>query len=213
MHSLIEKETYMSIFYQFSGPSNESLGFDTLTAKYLKHDCFNMKKMVVIASNPNDYATTDDYFTRHKHWFQTICPTLESVHVLDHRISKDVALALLNDADMVHLMGGDVLSEYHFIHDYEFVDALKSGDKVIMGTSAGAMVLGDTIILVHEHHSSTHKGLNLVSSNIIPHYTDEQLQKVTPFAPCYALPDDSGIRITANTTTFLNEVLFISKNE
>ena len=82
--------------------------------------------------------------------------------------------------DMVYFAGGDPFRLMHFIKPFAVKKILSDilvDDKIIVGTSAGAMVLGTTIELpslfsqVEEQFSEDgFEGIALVEINVCPHY-------------------------------------------
>ncbi|MEG0327585.1 MAG: Type 1 glutamine amidotransferase-like domain-containing protein [Erysipelothrix sp.] len=203
------------IFYQLSGPSDEMIGFDPLTFNSLKKDLPNLKSVVVFASNPNDYDVTDDYFNRNKPWFVTLSNTSINYEVIDYRCTRERAHELVKNADLIHFMGGDPFIEKSFLVEYGFDCVDVFNNKVLLGTSAGAMIMGPVIIDTTE---SLHveAGFGWVSTSIIPHVVFEESIDVRcyiEYAPVLLIADDGGIRHEFDSFTLLNQVLVIEKNQ
>lgn len=113
-------------------------------------------------------------------------------------------------ADLIYIVGGRQHILEKLFRETDTIDILKqmANEKVIMGTSAGSIVLGRKITSADfwkERYpkdwdlAKTHEELNLVNFNIIPHYMREDHKKWTksffervlkenPF-PIYAITD------------------------
>lgn len=96
----------------------------------------------------------------------------------------------LNMADLIYIVGGKQHLLEKLFRETDTIDIIKniSNTKVIMGTSAGSIVLGRKITsekFWEERYpqdkelAKTHEELNLVDFNIIPHYMREDRRKWT----------------------------------
>ncbi len=203
------------IFYQLSGPADEMVGFDSLTFNSLRKDLPNLKNVVVFASNPKDYDVTDDYFNRNKPWFVALSDTPINYEVIDYRCTIEKAHELVDHADLIHFMGGDPFIEKAFLVEYGFDRADVFNNQVLLGTSAGAMIMGPTIIDTTEP-MHVEPGFGWVSTSIIPHVVFEDPINVrcyAEYAPVLLIADDGGIRHELDSFTLLNQVLVIEKNQ
>ncbi len=90
----------------------------------------------------------------------------------------------LNMADLIYIVGGKQHLLEKLFRETDTIDIIKniSKTKVIMGTSAGSIVLGRKITSEKfwderypkdKELAKTHEELNLVDFNIIPHYMRE----------------------------------------
>lgn len=125
---------------------------------------------------------------------------------------KEIENRLLN-ADLIYLVGGKQFEYSKLFHETGTVELMKNiaKEKVVMGTSAGSIVLGTQIQSEKFWNNRYHidradikyPELNLVPFNIIPHYlredhkqwTKEYLDKIlvdNPF-PVYAIKDTQAI--------------------
>ena len=96
----------------------------------------------------------------------------------------------LNMADLIYIVGGKQHLLEKLFRETDTIDVIKniSKTKVIMGTSAGSIVLGKKITSTKfwderypqdKELAKTHEELNLVDFNIIPHYMREDRKKWT----------------------------------
>ena len=104
--------------------------------------------------------------------------------------SKEEIEKRLNMADLIYIVGGRQHLLEKLFRETNTIDIIKnvSHTKVIMGTSAGAIVLGKKITSKKfwderypkdKELAKTHEELNLVNFNIIPHYMREDHKKWT----------------------------------
>ena len=125
---------------------------------------------------------------------------------------KEIENRLLN-SDLIYLVGGKQLEYSKLFNETDTIQLMKdvAEQKVIMGTSAGSIVLGTQIqsekFWVNRYHIELkdikYSELNLVPFNIIPHYLREDRKQYTkeffnenlennPF-PVYAIQDTQAI--------------------
>ena len=104
--------------------------------------------------------------------------------------SKEEINKRLNMADLIYIVGGKQHLLEKLFRETDTIDVIKniSKTKVIMGTSAGSIVLGRKITSEKfwderypkdKEIAKTHEELNLVDFNIIPHYMREDHKKWT----------------------------------
>lgn len=115
----------------------------------------------------------------------------------------------LSGYDVVYVQGGntfylmDMMRKYHF--DQSIKDALSEG-VIYIGSSAGSMVLGDTIETAFSYdgdRSNTHgvtdySGIGLVDGAIFPHVNqmeEKVMRDKEKFDKCYLLRDGGGVFI------------------
>lgn len=201
----------MTIYYQFSGPSDENKGFDDVTLSYLKEDCSAVKHVLVIASDLKDYATTDFYFQQNLPWFNHFIPAGFTMYLLDGRVSKNQAKILLEKADCIHLMGGYTENQQALLKHFEVTkEALDKAD-VVFGTSAGAMALGPVLMGTHDPNLIM-EGLHCSPFVIWPHYEANLKEKIIKQSIQYpnmiALEDDSGLRIEGTSYQLINKGIY-----
>lgn len=120
----------------------------------------------------------------------------------------------LNMADLIYIVGGKQHILEKIFRETGTIEIIKNiaKSKVIMGTSAGSIVLGRKITSqkfwnerypMEKDKASTHEELNLVDFNIIPHYmredhmlwTKEFFEKVLEDNefPVYAIKDTQAV--------------------
>lgn len=103
--------------------------------------------------------------------------------------SKEEIRERLLNADLTYIVGGKQHIYSKLFHETETIDLLKevASKKVVMGTSAGSIVLGKQIIsekFWKERYNTTlesfeYQELSLVPFNIVPHFMREDHKKWT----------------------------------
>ena len=127
------------------------------------------------------------------------------------------------NADLTYIVGGKQHLYSKIFHEMRMVDEIKqiADKKVIMGTSAGSIVLGSQIKsekFWKERYNAKledfeYQELGLVPFNIIPHYLREDHKKWTkeflenvladnPF-PVYAITDEQAIAYLDGEITYI----------
>lgn len=128
-----------------------------------------------------------------------------SENITEHKINQENED--LSGYDVVYVQGGntfylmDMMRKYHF--DQSIKDALNGG-VIYIGSSAGSMVLGDTIETAFSYSSDSANtygvadftGIGLVEGAIFPHVN--QMEKKVErdkkkFDKCYLLWDGGGV--------------------
>ena len=204
----------MTIFYQFSGPSNEDTGFDDITLSYLIRDCCSVKRVLVIASDLYNHAITDYYFKKNLPWFGKFITSPFKIDLLDSRIDFETAQQLITKAECIHLMGGYTENQIELLNYFNITNKSFNHAKVVFGTSAGAMVLGPKLFGTHNQERIMN-GLACVPSIIWPHYTKEDNPTLLNLLPLVnkivALSDDTGIRYEKDDMTVINSDYHVFK--
>lgn len=144
-----------------------------------KYDNFVFIPNAIDAVEQNEFSAKqlDDAFKKQLEGFkQTI--------VLDNR-NKGQAKEILQKADFIFLQGGKLEEQNQFLKDINFVNIVPKTDAVVVGKSAGAMNMCNTVYWYPEEDDEvvTHKwlrGLGLVDLVIIPHFNLENGNQYCP---------------------------------
>ncbi len=109
-------------------------------------------------------------FTKH---FQNVGIEFESVNVITPELSSDEAKKMVKNASFVMLMGGDPFKQKELCERLDIMNELKNFNGVMLGFSAGAMLMSKYIIITpcSEEFPDFHiePGLNLDGISIYPH--------------------------------------------
>jgi dipeptidase E len=125
--------------------------------------------------------------------------------------------------DAVHLAGGDPFQFLASIRKRNFGPVLKkyhSGGGILLGISAGAIVLTPSINISHVFYKSQtdqHQAVGLVDFHFLPHWNrrEDRMEDVIRFskehnATVYACRDGDGVVICDGRREMMGEVLTIS---
>ena len=134
--------------------------------------------VLYIASYPDEYQLTDEYFNKHHKAYMDAGLSIKSFDLLDHRNMHE-ADRLLKHADVIILCGGHCPTEMKFFNELKLKDYLINFDGIIISTSAGSMNSAKLVYAQPELEGETSKdyvkyfeGLGITELNILPHYQD-----------------------------------------
>ena len=142
--------------------------------KYVK----KYENFLFVASNEFDNETTDVYANVTFESFNMTLP-FENHYILDSR-TEDIADELIQKADLIFLCGGHVPTQNKFFNNINLKEKIKSTNALIIGGSAGAMNMADTVYCPPElegeaidpKFNKVYKGLGLTNINVFPHYDE-----------------------------------------
>ena len=140
----------------------------------LKSELKSTQNIVYISGSPEkvEKAKTKyiPLFSRH---FADAGIEFQNVSLIEPSLSPKEAQSLVKNADFVMLMGGDPFAQKEMCEKLHIMDALKSYDGIMMGFSAGAMLMSKYIIVTpcSEEYPDfrIERGLNLDGISIYPH--------------------------------------------
>ncbi len=109
-------------------------------------------------------------FTEH---FKNVQIEFDKVNIVEPTLSKEAAKEMIKNANFIMLMGGDPFKQKDLCKDLGILEDLKLFDGIMMGFSAGAMLMSKYIIITpcNEKYPDFHieKGLNFDELSIYPH--------------------------------------------
>lgn len=207
-------------------PFNNSNGFvDRLKAHKTK-----IKNIVFVASNPNGYAKTDEYFKLFAKAFNLDGFGIENITILDNRFNGDVEKAVMG-ADAVFLTGGHTSTQNAYLFEIGLDKVLQKYEGIIIGQSAGSMNLEKTVYAPPEqpedlsnNYKRTFLGMGLTDIKIMPHmagvYSDNVdgngkntydfcLEDSYNF-PIYGIYDGGFIEISGGIATAYGKTLLLN---
>ena len=199
----------------------------------IKNSLKKTTRFVSVANNPISFEENDE---RARQLFESIELTFgknkfQEKILLDGR-NMNKAEEILKSADFIFLQGGKCLQQIKFFEAIHLKEIISNFDGVVVGSSAGAMNLCDTVAnfpeeLVGLDDPRWFEGLGFYDQIVIPHFDGETL---TYQIPCdeidpindYILPmsqgktflgltNESYIRIDNNKNiTFFGDIYTIS---
>lgn len=139
-----------------------------------KFELKDTKSIVYIPGSPEkiEKAKTKyiPAFTEH---FKNVGIEFEQVNLITSELSKDNAKKMISGASFIMLMGGDPFKQRDLCEQLDILSDLKQFSGVMLGFSAGAMLMSKYIIITpcSEEYPDFHieEGLNLDNLSIYPH--------------------------------------------
>lgn len=201
------------INYLFSGLDKEK-GFTKEQGEYLKKDIKSNVKIVYICSIPDNYERSDEQLLRYTNMFKNIDIKFSKESVIDKRITKETAKELINEADIIFLMGGSPELQMNFILEYDLVNEIKN-KNIVLGVSAGSMNQSKRVMYKDDFDNyklKDYQGLGLVDINIFPHVDlskdiMKEGEEINQIIPLILLPNDSFVRVENNKIDIIGKTI------
>lgn len=196
------------INYVLSGPTlNKDL--DKELTELIVKDAKKATKILFIASSFDKYEDTDKYVNIINNWFTSIGIEFKEIGVIDNRISKEESINLINNTDIVLLMGGDTLKQIKSIKEYNLIESLNNREGITIGISAGSINMAKHVVLAKDESDNIpatvcYEGIGLTNVNIEPHFDfiniehNRDIFEASSHGKIVCLPNSSFIRIEDN---------------
>lgn len=196
------------INYVLSGPAFKE-DFDEELTKLIAKDAEKATKIVFIASSFDKHEDTDKYVNIINNWFNSINIVFKEIGVIDNRISTTEAINLINNTDIVLLMGGDTLKQIKSIKEYNLIEPLNNREGITIGISAGSINMAKHVVLAKDESDNIpatvcYEGIGLTNINIEPHFDfiniehNRDIFEASSHGKIVCLPNPSFIRIEDN---------------
>lgn len=207
------------INYLFSGINPEK-GFTKEQANYLKKDIKDNSNIVFIASIFSDYKKNDELFENYIKYFENNNIKFRKSSIIDNRISITLAHELINDADIVFLLGGNPEMQMKSINKYDLKKYIKKVN-IVIGVSAGSMNQSKRVMYKDDFENfkmKDYEGLGLVEINIFPHVDlnnssiMNEVTEISEYMELILLPNDSFVRVHNEDIKFF-ENYYLMKNK
>lgn len=105
--------------------------------------------------------------------FKSVGIEYENVNIITPELTSDEAKRMIQEASFIMLMGGDPFKQKEICEKLDIIDDLKEFDGIMMGYSAGAMIMSKYIIITpcSEEYPDfrIEPGLNFDELSIYPH--------------------------------------------
>ena len=201
------------INYLFSGIDKEK-GFDERQTSYLKKDIKNNCNIVFIASLFDNFEKNDFQQNKVKTSFENIGIKFNKTFIIDNRVKKDEAKDIINNSDVIFLLGGSPELQMKSINDYDLASTIKEFEGIIIGVSAGAMNQTKRVIYKDEFKNNeiiSYDGLSFYEESIYPHLDFKNIEflkelfEVSKYQKLVALSNDSFIRIENKSVEYIGD--------
>ena len=152
---------------------NPANGFAPELLKAVPRPC----RGLAICSDPDNYERTDLFCNSVREGFEVSSVVFSDYQILDRR-NQGKAAELVQNADLIILMGGHVPTQNRFFTEIGLRELLEDYDGVIVGISAGSMNSADVVYAqpelegeaVSPDYQRFLPGLNLTKTMLLPHY-------------------------------------------
>lgn len=207
-------------------PLIDSNGFVDNLKKYWKDD----SKILIFASNPEDFSENDFKKERILDSFSLAGFSVENIKIYDNRNDESLK-KLVHWADVIYLSGGHCPTENKYIKKSGLKEALNEFNGIVIALSAGSVNAAENVLLIPEEKGEAidkdfiyfTDGLGLTDINIIPHsqylkdviLDGKQMMKdiFIPFSyerKLHLLPDGSYFMIKDGETYLFGEAEVLS---
>lgn len=148
--------------------------------KFIKLLQGKLKHEIVIADIASDFdihAKNDIYAGQLQSLFEDKTNFEVTIKLVDSRLSIKEAKAIVDRADVLFLSGGDTYLQYQNLVRYELIKHIKEHSKLVIGMSAGALNMAETVCLPNHldkyvDNLMMYDGIGRVDFSILPHYDD-----------------------------------------
>lgn len=162
-------------------------GFDTSNAfghglgDMFKSELKYTKSIVYIPGSPEkiEKAKTKyvPAFTTH---FKNVGIEFENINIITPALTSYEAKRMIQEASFIMLMGGDPFKQKEMCEKLDIIEDLKSFNGIMMGFSAGAMLMSKYIIItpcsLEYPEFRIEKGLNFDNLSIYPHNNTSNIE-------------------------------------
>ncbi|MGN7388637.1 Type 1 glutamine amidotransferase-like domain-containing protein [Sporosarcina sp. SAFN-015] len=197
--------------------------FSDNLSRVLQEDITDRKSLAMISSNPSIYE--DDGATE-RSWLDQAGILFDEYHLLNYRMQKEEAQTIIQNASVIFLLGGNILTQHGFLMEYELSDSIKKSSAVVMGASAGAINMsakwlcsknfGDEVEI-----SSVYDGIGLDNFSVLSHFDLEnnmelvqsELSPLSEEIPIYASNKDCAVRVKGGKIDIVGDVYLISDSK
>lgn len=188
--------------------------------RVLQEDITDRKSLVMISSNPFFYE--EDGATE-RLWLDQAGILFDEYHLINYRLQKEEAQALIQDASVIFVLGGNTLKQNGFLKEYELSDLIRKSRAVVLGASAGAINMSAKWLCSKNlgykvENSSVYEGIGLDDFSVLSHFDLEnnialvqsELSHLSEEMNIYASNKDCVVRIKGDKTDIFGNVYLIS---
>lgn len=194
--------------------------FPVHLAELLRQDITDRKSLVMISSTP--FVDEADGAVE-RSWLDRAGITFDEYHLINHRVQKEDAPSLLENASVIFLLGGDTMEQNRFLTDYELAEPIKKSKAVVMGASAGAINMSAKWLCSKNfgydvETSSFYDGIALNDFSVLSHFdlennmamVQDELSLLSKEMKVYVSNKDCALRVKGDKIDILGDVYLIS---
>ncbi len=190
----------------------------------LQEDITDRKLIVMISANPSFYEEDDGATERS--WLDQADIFFDEYHLINDRVQKEDAQALIQRASVIFLLGGDPLKQNAFLKEYELSEWIKKSGAVVMGASAGAINMsakgfGSESFGFKIEKNAVYDGIGLDDFSVLAHFDLEnnmqliqrELSRLSEEINVYASNKDCAVRVVGDNVDILGDVYLVSHSK
>lgn len=176
--------------------------------------------LLFVCSSPDDYKKSEEFSKIIEKSLSLAKIKFEHSDLLDSR-NWLFTKSLVNNSDLVILLGGNPLEQMEFFNNIELKDKIKKFKGCLMGISAGSINMANNVYCSKDddiEETLNYKGLGLTNINIEPHFdiNDKErinnvLLKDSKDTSFIALPDESFISINDNQIKLFGDAYYFKE--
>ncbi|WP_313892374.1 Type 1 glutamine amidotransferase-like domain-containing protein [Psychrobacillus sp.] len=190
--------------------------------RVLQEDITDRKSIAMISSDPSFYE--NDGATE-RSWLDKAGIMFDEYHLINYQVQKEDAQALIQNASVIFLLGGNTIKQNGFLIEYELSDLIKNSSAVVLGASAGAINMSAKWLCSKNfgykvEKSSVYDGIGLGNFSVLSHFDLEnnmelvqgELSHLSEEINIYASNKDCAVRIKGDKTDIFGNVYLISSS-
>lgn len=188
--------------------------------RVLREDITDRKSIALISSDPSSYE--NDGATE-RSWLDQAGIMFDEYHLINYHVQKEDAQALIQNASVIFLLGGNTIKQNGFLIEYELSDLIKNSSSVVLGASAGAINMSAKWLCSKNfgykvEMSSVYDGIGLGDFSVLSHFdlennmelVQDELSHLSEEINIYASNKDCAVRIKGDKTDIFGNVYLIS---
>ena len=212
----------MSTHYYFGWFTD---GFPEKLVGLLHADLVDRRSLVMISANPLIHQD-ESVGSTERYWLEKAELKFDECHVVDFAVPKEDALAWIQNASAIFLLGGNPAQQNDLLLAYQLRDPIRESRAVVLGTSAGAINMSAKWLCTDytggkDGVTNLREGIGLDDFSVLSHYDLENnmetlLRDLSPLSEemdVFASNKDCAIRVKGNQVDILGDVYLLSKSK
>lgn len=192
-------------------------------SKALQEDITYRKSLVMISANP---LSNKEIGAAELSWLEQANILFDEYHLIDYRSKKEEAQALLGDASVIFMLGGNTLEQNRLLMDYELADWIHKSNAIVLGASAGAINMSAKWLCSKNfgyqvEKSSVYSGIGLDDFSVLSHFdlennmlmVQDELSLLSERIDIYASNKDCALRVKGDKIDILGDIYLISHSK
>lgn len=132
----------------------------------LQEDIKDRQSLVMISANPH-LKEDEEVGLIEQSWLKQANIYFNEYHLIDYRVQKEAAQAMIQNASVIFLLGGETVEQNDFLMTYDLFEAIKNTKAVVLGTSAGAINMSAKWVSIEEDTKSMYNGIGFDDFSVL----------------------------------------------